>query len=176
MDCGVKRVYTIGIWCCTGVLLSCAALPKEQRRATVMDEVVGSGNWELMVAATDAVLPQLETGPVVCLSLMEGPADVTFQASVLAEFEELRVVSPDDCPRTYARMIRNANAPEDPPPPGHLDPYRIKLSRPQFDQPGHAWIEVELMKGMSGRAYLCSVHTRSEQPQAHCRATRHWVH
>lgn len=134
-------VSRLGVWCATGALLSCAAMPEVQPPQGAMDELVGPESWALMVAATDAVISVLDEGPAVCLSLQAGPADIRLQEADLRAFQQRRVVSLAECPRTYARMIRDRDSAVESRPAGHSDPYRLHVGLPQIDQPDHAWVE-----------------------------------
>ena len=136
----------------------------------------------LMSAAVDSLLRDVAPSTTICVQFLGGPlgpieAPAAFLEKAAARHE---VVRARDCPRTYASMFARVDSlgrSLDPPrPPGYVDPVRLSVGRPQFDQPGYAFLYARQMQGMSGKDHLCVVQAYGSRTQAGCRVLTHWVH
>ena len=161
----------------TFAVASCAA---QSSHGTHKYETVPLGlspiELAMIAAVVDSVAAQWSDSTALCLTVMGGPEGPRPAGDdLLAQLRtRQRVVAGNRCPPTYTTMI-SASRPTDPSPPGYVDPYRVTVSRPQFEHEGYAWIHVRQLQGTRGRAYMC-VAQSYERLFAACRVIDSWIH
>lgn len=89
-----------------------------------------------------------------------------------------RVVGAEQCPRTYASMIRvvdSTGRPVDERPAGYIDPFWVRLWAPRRGFANETIVRVELGQGTWGRRYLCEVLPGSPQLRVQCGQVDSWI-
>jgi hypothetical protein len=161
----------------TFAIASCAA---QSSQGTDKYETAPAGlsriEQAMIAAAVDTVAAQWRDSTALCLTVMGGPEGARPAAdNLLGQLRtRQRAVAGNRCPPTY-RTMTSASRPTDPPPPGYVDPYRVTVSRPQFEHEGYAWIHVRQLQGTRGRAYMC-VAQSYERLFVACRVIDSWIH
>jgi hypothetical protein len=132
-------------------------LSDEERDATV------AAAMQLFTLATDAV--------PVCVELDDAVTRSAPDSKLLAALGP-RARARTDCPRTYASMIYNPNAPARP--VGYIDPYELVLRWPA-PVDGETVILAQLWQGTGFTSYRCTVVHTDTGWKAACRETARGV-
>ena len=135
---------------------------------------------QLIARAVESVAATWPDSTALCLALLGGPAGPELPGpALLASLRtRQRPVSSAACPRTYTSMIAHVDSlgyPDDPPPPGYVDPYILEVGRPQFESDSYGWIHVREWQGTTGRQYLCTVQYVRGQASAVCQKISEWI-
>lgn len=85
-----------------------------------------------------------------------------------------RAVPMDRCPRTYTQMMVGPDW--EPPPPGWIDPYRLRVTRVMPWRRDVVSVEVELYQSTSGEQLRCGAVRTPNGWRAVCRSLRIWSH
>jgi hypothetical protein len=166
----------------TVAAVSCAVQPGHRAAPLKTAPVKLSRIEQAMIgAAVDNVAARWSDSTELCLTVMGGPeGSHPAGDDLLAQLRtRQRAVAGNQCPPTYTSMVRqvdSAGRPTHPPrPAGYVDPYRILVSRPQFEHKKYAWIYLRQLQGTRGRAYIC-VAQAYERLIASCSAIDSWIH
>jgi len=135
----------------------------------------------LIAGTVDTIISEHSDSATVCLEIMADSNGIRpAVAPVLRRLRSRRdVTTSEGCPRTYASMIQLVDSLGQPipdqRPEGYVDPYRLRVGRPQFEHPDVAWLYVRQFHGMSGRAFVCVAREEDGRPRASCRVVDRWV-
>ena len=136
---------------------------------------------EMMVAAIETIAAGWTDSTSLCLAVLGGPdgpaaPDDALLGALRTRQRPVRMV---DCPRTYQSMIAtvdSAGRVADPPrPSGYVDPYALLVGRPQFEQPGYAFVHARETHGTAGRDYFCIAQSYQGRARASCQVVRQWI-
>lgn len=112
----------------------------------------------------------------VCLDGASETGTILFDSVSLRSLssENVGVVTPSNCPRTYASMFRHPNQPKMP--KGYVDPFYMTIQKFRVWSRDQVYFELSLRQGTSGESSACGARKIDGAWIAYCGVASFWVH
>lgn len=111
----------------------------------------------------------------VCLNGTSETGTILFDSVGLRSLssENVVVVTPSNCPRTYASMFRHPNDPKMP--EGYVDPFYMTIQKFRVWSRDQVYFELSLRQGTSGESSSCGARKIAGAWIAYCGVASFWV-
>lgn len=147
--------------------------------SNTVSDIYSADERRMMTAALEWMLPHIRAD-VVCVSVTNRDDDSADpDQGFLQTLDDERVVSPEQCPETYTRMITPMDSLGQPiirvRPEGYDDPHHLLLRQLRFEGEHDLAAIATVMQGTSGTTWSCTSRILGDAVEAECRFVSRWI-